>query len=205
MQDWTSVPVGSNVWETMQVGPGSDALGITAITFNGTLLHDYNNGGGGTPMNLVSLNFPNLVQMGNSIDNGNLNSSQIATMTSISIPVLVRVGLSLVIAGCNLSSFSAPALTTLGFNGGGDFDLDNNAHLTTVSIPALVFPNGHLVDASGCALTAASVNGILRRCVVSGLTTSDIELAGGTNAAPSGQGVADKATLIAAGNTVNTN
>jgi hypothetical protein len=49
------------------------------------------------------------------------------------------------------------------------------------------------------------VNAILHRFVVAATTTDTIDLSGGTNAAPAGAGIADKATLIAAGNTVVTN
>ncbi len=59
------------------------------------------------------------------------------------------------------------------------------------------------------ALPTASVNAILADCVtslgISGRVTCTLNLAGGTNGAPSGQGIVDKATLITAGWTVTTN
>jgi hypothetical protein len=57
----------------------------------------------------------------------------------------------------------------------------------------------------GCAFTQATVDAFLRRGVVSGLTTSFIDLSAGTSATPSAAGQADKATLIGNGCTVITN
>jgi hypothetical protein len=58
------------------------------------------------------------------------------------------------------------------------------------------------------ALPAAAVNQVLADCVVSlgisGRVVCTVNLAGGTNAAPTGQGLTDKATLVAAGWTVTT-
>jgi len=76
--------------------------------------------------------------------------------------------------------------------------------LASLSIPQLTITND-AIEFSTDALNAASINQILARGVASGVTACQFNLAGGTNAAPSGQGVADKATLILAGNTVNTN
>lgn len=79
----------------------------------------------------------------------------------------------------------------------------------TVAVPITALPivgstyKGDLVDYSGCAnLLAATVNAILAACVASGLSTATIAIGG---AAPTGQGIIDKATLIAAGCTVTTN
>lgn len=77
--------------------------------------------------------------------------------------------------------------------------------LVTVNIGNSILADGQTIDFTGDALNVASINAILRRCVLSGLTSSDIELSLGTNAAPTGQGLLDKSALILAGNTVNTN
>jgi len=58
------------------------------------------------------------------------------------------------------------------------------------------------------ALTGVAVNAILADLVVAqagGNPVCTVNLSGGTNAAPTGQGLTDKATLIAAGWTVTTN
>lgn len=61
----------------------------------------------------------------------------------------------------------------------------------------------------GNALSAASVNSILAAAALyeSDYAPGDgaLDLSGGTNAAPTGQGLTDKATLISAGWTVTTN
>lgn len=56
---------------------------------------------------------------------------------------------------------------------------------------------------SGAAIT--NTNQILAEAVASGVSGGTLDLSGGTNAAPTGQGLIDKATLILAGWTVTTN
>ena len=57
-----------------------------------------------------------------------------------------------------------------------------------------------------CSLTAAAVNSILAAFVAAGRTGSfNLLLSGGTNAAPTGQGITDKATLVSRGWVVATN
>lgn len=55
------------------------------------------------------------------------------------------------------------------------------------------------------ALDSSSVNAILAFCVAHGGSGGTLFLQGGTNAAPSGQGILDVATLIGRGWTVTTN
>lgn len=138
---------------------------------------------------LISITLSSLQFLGQDLDcSGN------ALLTALSLPVLTSVG-SLG------SAFFANAYFGAGING----TVGVATPLTSIIIPGVIFTNGMAIDFQGCALGAASINQILRRAVVSGLTTAVITLQGGTNAAPSGQGVADKAALIAAGNTVTTN
>jgi hypothetical protein len=65
------------------------------------------------------------------------------------------------------------------------------------------------LDLSGCALSVSAVDSVLADCVtslgISGRVACTISLAGGTNAAPDAAGLANKATLVAAGWTVTTN
>jgi len=83
--------------------------------------------------------------------------------------------------------------------------------LTTVAVPLWVVTDGTTPTFTDCALLAGvsasgtGINGILARGVASGVTACDFELDGGTNAAPTGQGIVDKGVLILAGNTVVTN
>jgi hypothetical protein len=81
----------------------------------------------------------------------------------------------------------------------------NATLLTTVLLPNFLPGNGLTIDFSGCALTAASVNAILARCIANAAyVTGTVTLTGGTNAAPTGQGLTDKAALILRGVTVTT-
>lgn len=133
---------------------------------------------------------------------GNFNFDGNPNLTSISLPALISVtGNFTGDANTSLTSLPLPSFASLV----GDILMTGCTILGSVSIPNLIFADGHTVDFRNCALNAASINQILARGVASATTTSDYELTGGTNAAPSGQGVADKATLIGLGNTVNTN
>ena len=173
--------------------------------------------------NVASINIPVMVSTG-----GNLLVNALPALTSISFPTLTSIVDNLFFSGDTvLSSISFPVLKVVG-SGGGNLDGGNCPALTSASFPALQTigglinfvgsnnlasfsaPNWILTDGTqilftGLKLNAASVNQILARGVASGVIGCDFELAGGTNAAPSGQGVADKATLIGLGNTVNTN
>lgn len=79
--------------------------------------------------------------------------------------------------------------------------------LQSFSLPAGWAPlDGSNVALTGLALSAAYVNLMLAICVAeAGFTSGTVDLSGGTSAAPTGQGVTDKATLIARGITVTTN
>lgn len=101
----------------------------------------------------------------------------------------------------NLITLSGPKLATVG----GSVFFSGSAALTTVLLPVFLPTDGASIAFDGCALNLASVNLILRRCVLAGLTTAVIDVSGGTSVAPAGQGAADKATLIGNGCTVNTN
>ena len=166
---------------------------------------------------------------------GDLQLQSNTLMTSVSAPNLTIIGGILAFFGCSsLTSFNFNALTSVGAIGSGRLDLGSCTSLTTAGFPALTSVTGDGVTEisvgsctllsswnapnwlpknsaafvkrfNACALNAASVNQVLARGVAAGTTVADYELSGGTNAAPSGQGVADKATLIGAGNTVNTN
>lgn len=95
-----------------------------------------------------------------------------------------------------LTSIALPALVNADSGGYGGFDIQQNTLLTTINIPLYVPQNGNYFNGSACALTASSVNLILARHVANaGYASGGINLSGGTNAAPTGQGIADKATL----------
>lgn len=80
---------------------------------------------------------------------------------------------------------------------------------TYLSVNALIGSGATTLDFSGNALPVADVNKLLlrfRQAFDAGLPGSwTIDLSGGTNATPTGQGITDKAALITAGWTVTTN
>jgi hypothetical protein len=99
-----------------------------------------------------------------------------------------------------LKVLSIPGLLTTGAN----VAFDSNP-LVSVDLGLVVFADGGVIAFDTCALNQVSVDYLLHRCLLSGLTTSEIRLNGGTNSTPGVQGLLDKAALILAGNTVSTN
>jgi len=144
---------------------------------------------------LISLSVPSLVSIVGFIE------ADAQGAASVTFPVF-NSSLGIHMSGCtNLTSLSIPSAAFIL----DDFLCSGNPLLTTVDIPNFVFTDGFNVDFSGCALNATSVNLILRRLVLAGVSSDIIDLSGGTNAAPTGLGLTDKAALIVAGNTVTTN
>lgn len=128
-----------------------------------------------------------------------------ANLTSLTLPLLQTVLNDFFIdTAASLTLVSLPVLTTV-CSFSGDILAFNDTALASWSAPNIIFRDGMQIDFTNCALNVASINQILSRGVASGVTTCTFNLAGGTNAAPAGQGIVDKATLIGAGNTVNTN
>ena len=92
-------------------------------------------------------------------------------------------------------------------------DLSLHTNLGTVDLSGedletVIMPTTHSltgISFGGCGLSEATVNHVLANAVANGMTGGEIYLAGGTSAAPTGQGIIDKADLITAGNTVTTN
>lgn len=149
--------------------------------------------------------------------------------SSLSLPSATTINLNWVNAPSSIS-FSCPNLTdvTITFRDSSttsltmpstivnyeNINIQDNASLTSLSlgvIGTVKAVNDGQVLAYNNALDAASINGILALFVsldgTNGTTLFDqtIWLQGGTNAAPTGQGLIDKATLQARGCTVETN
>lgn len=157
-----------------------------AIEFNNTV-------------DISSLSFPVLTTHGGVNSAMSINSN--TALASLSLPVLASVAGDLDLGGNIFTSLSLPALVTIG----GNFSMTGSGDLVTVSLPVWVPTDGTVIDLSGNALSAASVNHILARCVAAGVETCTINLSGGANAAPTGQGITDAAALDTAGNSVTTN
>ena len=124
---------------------------------------------------ISSLVLPSYVSNGNAIYIFNND-----TLASVSLPLLVDSGLYLTVA--------------------------SNPMLTTLNLPSYVPQDGATIDLTANALNATSVNAFLARCVANlAFVSGSIDLSGGTNSAPTGQGLTDKATLEGRGVTVTTN
>lgn len=136
---------------------------------------------------------------------GGISITQNTLLTLINLPLWTGTLGPLGIAGASLSGNTS--LTTMSFpelvTVNGDFNASSCTLLSDVSLPKFLPTNGRLHDFRDCALTDASVNHLLARAVasagfVSGLLGgAGIDLSGGTNAAPSGQGIIDKGVLNA--------
>lgn len=150
--------------------------------------------------NLTSFNLGNLTKVG-----AGFFATINPVLTSFNLGSLTDVGGDFAIdQNPSLTSANLPNLT----NVTGDFFASSGAGatpLTSINIPKLIFLNGKQYHFEYAALDVASVNAILRQAVISNPTSAFIAIDNGTNAAPTGQGLLDKATLIANGNTVQTN
>jgi hypothetical protein len=145
--------------------------------------------------------------------NGSLQSSTMSVLTSISLPALQNVT-GLIFFGTSsplLTSVSMPSLVRAGSTITMNSGTAALTSFTLGTIGTLKQLAGNVV-LSSCALTAASVNAIL--AVVASLDGTNgttafgagrILTLTGTSAAPTGQGLIDKAAIQARGATVNTN
>lgn len=151
---------------------------------------------------LLSLSFPNLVTLS---EGAFCQIEQATSLASISFPLLSSVGADFSIINTAVTSLSFPSWVTPG-NVSSSVTIFGNVGLVNFSFPQFIFRDGKLYEFRNNALSAASVNHILARGVASAAFVSgQLRLQGGTNAAPTGQGITDKATLIARGVTVTTN
>ncbi len=92
-----------------------------------------------------------------------------------------------------LTAINLSSLTTT-----GEVAMAGCTLLVSVLLPLWVPTDGTGIDFSNCALNATTVQQILRRCVLAGVTTCTINLSGGTSAGTASlnaQGQADVVTL----------
>ena len=172
---------------------------------------------------LVTASFPNLLSVD---EDGQLDSefqiSGCEALTSVSFPKLEIVGCQLRIDGntslvtINLTALEeanglfieSAAITSLDLSalvtvGGSNIAISGNTALESIDLSSFVPTSGGEFYFAGNALTAASVNAILARFVANAAFVSgQIDLSGGTNAAPTGQGLTDVTTLRGRGVTV---
>lgn len=159
---------------------------------------------------LTTLDLPLLRVVG-----GKFKAANCPSLSTLNIPSLVSVGSSFEIDSCPALTIPLPNLTTVtgGFSApsisatvlnlpslvtvGGTFDVSSSGLITLV-VPNWIPTNGTSMFFNPAALSATSVELILRRCVLAGVTTCVIDLSGGTNAglaSLNAQGQADAATL----------
>lgn len=132
----------------------------------------------------------------------NVDFSRNISLTNIDLSALKLIWAFNANSNTALTTLSLPALT----NSLVSLSANSCTALTSVTLSAYLPTNTCTIMFTNCAMSAASVNHILARCVASSTYASGIlNLSGGTSAAPTGQGVTDKSTLIARGVTVTTN
>ena len=148
---------------------------------------------------LTSAEYPSLISVGGYFYAAN----SCPNLTSVSLPALVSTG-GMAILDCPLiTEIDLPSYVG---GSGAYLQIQNNSGLVTINLPVWVPADGDTQNFDNNALSAATVNHILARGVANpAFVSGALELSGGTNAAPTGQGIADKATLQGRGVTVNTN
>lgn len=177
--------------------------GITSITMNITSQIgglEISNGGAG----LTSISLPLITAIDPlSLNTGTFKIFANDGMTQLDLPLLANCGWQLLIqSNAIIASISLPSFITCE----GGLSISGNTQLVSLSLPVWSPWNGSDNIFVGQKLNASSVNGILARGVANaGFVSGSIVINQGTNAAPSGQGIVDKATLIGRGVTVTTN
>jgi hypothetical protein len=130
-------------------------------------------------------------------------------LKTVSFPNLTTV-FSTSLNSLNFQIINNPALTSISLpnlvTAQGSVRLNNNSALTSITIPKYVAASNAHDFYSFNALSVTAVNAILATYAANtAFTTGSLALQGGTNAAPTGQGLVDKATIIARGASVQTN
>lgn len=210
-------------WSGMSKLHHISAPNLVTIGTNLTLQFSGNGAVGGSPV--YQFDFSSLTTVG-----GSLNMGGCTTVASILLPVLNSVASGITISGSTtLTTLSIPLLTTCGntstcaisgctgmttlnlasFVTCQAVTMNGNTALATLSFGAWVPKiGGYTFTWNGDALPAATINSLLAQCVAvgPGLINTTGDMQGGTNAAPTGQGIIDKGTLnLQPGNSFLTN
>lgn len=143
----------------------------------------------------------------------------VSACSALDFPELVTAGSIDLSSNPQLAGVSFPKLTTV-TNFHFDFtplphldvpllssqiaSFDGPVNCLTLSAPYVLPTNAASWEWQNSALDAASVNLLLARCVANPTFTGVLDLSG-ANAAPTGQGLIDKATLLGRGCLVTTN
>jgi hypothetical protein len=202
----TNVKLGEVAGFIMVGQAGGGPLGVSTVSFDGVSVGKLEVAG---TTDVTSIAAPNLTAIdpgGYLTSDGGAQITGNTVLTSVSLPLLSTIHYAQFQCSSNsaLTSLSLPELTEVA----AFMEVKNNPLMTSFSAPNWVPEPDASSDFSGNAFPAAVVNAILHQHVLSATWGNDGEelfLNGGTNAAPSGVGIADKATLILRGATVSTN
>jgi hypothetical protein len=183
---------------------GTNLVGVTAIVFRVVNFGGYFNLD--DCEELLTVSFPNMLTFGAGFDSG-IEIESCALLTSFSAPLLTTLNcasfafiFNSVLVEINLPNLVSVPICNIVVNG--------NASLANINWPNWVPTPGFVMNFADNALTAASVNHILARCVASptwGALGETLDINGGTNAAPTGQGIIDVGVLSARGAGIFTN
>lgn len=158
---------------------------------------------------LTTWSFPDLVTVG-----GTFAPTTMGSLTTLSCPALQNVtGAFSITSMASLTTATFADMVTYGGTITINSGLGNLTSVTLGTNGTLKAITGATINISGQKLTSASVNAILNLLVTldgtNGTTAwgtgKTLTINGGTNGAPTGQGITDKATLVARGATVTTN
>lgn len=146
---------------------------------------------------------------------GNVAPATMASLVTLSLPAIERIGANLAPTG--MASCTTVSLAAMISYGGTitipSATMANVASVTLGTIGTLKSIGGATITLSGLKIPSANVNAILALLVSldgTGGTTlwgagKTLTINGGTNGAPTGQGIIDAATLVTRGATVTTN
>ena len=168
-------------------------------------------GGNFNPNTMASLTSLGLAALANVL--GDFHPQSMGALTTINAPALANVSGNITID--TMASLTTVSLANLVTCPGTISLQTSNGNLTSVTLgtPGVTKAlTGASIRIDGQKLTAASVNAILALLVsldgTNGTTfwgSKTLIINGGTNAAPTGQGITDKATLIARSASITTN
>lgn len=236
-RNWGGLPGVTKVTAIGPAPQDSISIAFTSDlqTFDGSVLTSIdltnNNNGGLTLMNNTSLN--SIILTALQQVSGELNVQYCSALSVLTAPALTLLGGPLITTSSALTSIVLDLVTSIngsvsafdGINGVGCAVLSSvslasvitvtgNVNFsacplfTSVNLSAWVPTDGTTINFQGDGLNAASVELILRRCVLASVTTCTVALNLGTNAglaSLSAQGQADYAALVTAGNTMLSN
>ena len=187
--------------------PSLTAVDLPSLSFVGGNISFDNS------LNIVTLNFPLLTTI-----NFTFSCTGCAALTTLNLPLLGTIGANFTPQACVLlTTLNLPSLTSIGgfwlsnnclamttiniplmTTLGGDFESNNCANLVNFVCSSWVPTDLTGIGIVGDAVNQVSIELIMRRCVLAGVSNCIIDLSGGTNfgaAGLSAQGTADVATL----------